>query len=67
MADTGPVPSPCPTAEDLAAFCWRHVPETSRAAVLLHLSQCVACRTRAAQMMADAPSDDKPPPRGGDA
>ena len=65
MAGTDAGPSPCPSAEELAAFCWRHVSDTARAAMLTHLARCVDCRTKAARMMADAQSDDKPPSRGG--
>ncbi|MGE0462517.1 MAG: hypothetical protein AB7Q16_14210 [Vicinamibacterales bacterium] len=62
MAGTDAGPSPCPSAEDLAAFCWRRGSETARAAMVLHLSECVTCRTKAAQMMADARSDLPSPP-----
>jgi len=61
MTDSGPASSPCPSAEDLAAFCWTRSPECTRAAVLTHLAHCVSCRTKAARMMADAGSDEKAP------
>jgi hypothetical protein len=65
MRDAGPASSPCPPPEDLAAFCWGRASEGTRAAILLHLAQCVGCRTQAARMMADAQSDETPPPPGG--
>lgn len=66
MSEAGRAPTPCPSVEELAAFCWRHVSDAARSAMLLHLSQCVACRTLAARIMADAGSDGgSPPPREG--
>lgn len=64
MSDLERTMTPCPPAEELAAFCWRRVSDAARAAMLVHLSQCVTCRTQAARMMADAQSDEGSPPPG---
>jgi hypothetical protein len=65
MGDAGQALSPCPSAEELSAFCWGRASESTRAATLLHLAGCVRCRTQAARMMADAQSDGETPPPGG--